>query len=334
VLGDACLDAAGIRDRDLRASFQNCRALHARHGRTYYLATALLPPQRRPWVWALYGFARATDEIVDDLRRPESPEGRAARLDSWAQDRLAELAVGASSDPVGRAMVHTVRTWDIPVEHVVAFLDAMAADLTVHQYETFEALLDYMHGSAAVIGLQMLPILGPQHPDAADAARALGIAFQLTNFIRDVGEDLTRGRLYLPGEDLTRFGVTRADLERGEVTDPVRELMRFQIVRARSWYDRARPGIGMLDPVSRECIQAAHDLYAGILGAVEHNDYQVLRSRASVGLGRRLRTGLGAYRRARRSWSVAPGPSLPKASQHSSVHRTNANPNSRSSTGA
>jgi phytoene synthase len=334
VLGDACLDAAGILDPDLRASFHNCRVLHARHGRTYYLATTMLPPQRRPWVWALYGFARATDEIVDDLDVPDSPEERAARLDSWAQDRLAELAVGASSDPVGRALVHTVRTWDIPVAHVVAFLDAMAADLTVHQYDTFDALLAYMHGSAAVIGLQMLPILGSADPDAADAAQALGVAFQLTNFIRDVGEDLTRGRLYLPREDLARFGVTRADLQHGEVTPAVRELMRFQISRARFWYERARPGIAMLHPSSRECIQAAHDLYSGILGAVEHNDYQVLRRRATVGLGHRVRSGLTAYLRARRSWSTVPEPNLPTASQQSSVHNTRAKPNSRSSTGA
>jgi phytoene synthase len=282
----------------------------------------------------LYGFARATDEIVDDLTWSEGPAERALRLDAWAQDRLAELALGSSCHPVGRAWVHTVRTWDIPVAHVVAFLDAMAADLTVHSYPTFEDLLDYMHGSAAVIGLQMLPILGPQHPDAPEAAQALGIAFQLTNFIRDVGEDLARGRLYLPEEDLARFGVSRADLQHGTVTPGIRELMRFQIARARSWYDRAAPGIAMLHPAARECIRTAHDLYAGILDAVERNDYQVLRSRAAVAMTRRVRTGLSAYRRARRSWSAQTEASLPTASQHSNVHSTRAKPNSRSSTGA
>jgi phytoene synthase len=334
VLHSRVLDAAGIDDPALRASYLRCRALHARHGRTYYLATRLLPVARRPYVWALYGFARYADEIVDDLAATASPARRARRLTEWSAHRLSELHAGVSSDPIGMAMVDTVQTWDIPVEHVAAFLDSMRADLTVHQYETFDDLLGYMHGSAAVIGLQMLPVLGPLTPEAAEPAMALGIAFQLTNFVRDVAEDLARGRLYLPLEDLERFGVTRAELERGEFSAPARELVRFQVERTRHWYDRARPGLDLLEPAGRECIRAAFVLYAGILDQIERVGYDVLRGRVGVPRGTRARVGSGAYLRARRAWPSAAASRRPNQSHQIQVHSTSAKPNNRSSTGA
>ncbi len=327
------LDRAGITDPALRASYLRCKDLHARHGRTYYLATLLLPPARRPHVWALYGFARYADEIVDDLSGPGTAEQRADRFEEWASSRLAELAGEPGADEIGSALVHTIRTWHIPLEHITAFLDAMRADLTVTGYETFDDLLGYMHGSAAVIGLQMLPLLRPTDPvAAAEPARALGIAFQLTNFIRDVGEDLDRGRLYLPAEDLAAHGVTRAELERGELTPPVRDLMVFQVERARRWYARAAPGVAMLHPDSRECIAAATRLYGGILDEIEAGGYRVLDRRAQVPRRTRLRVGAGAYSRARRSWRATDP--RPRRTHQPSVQSTSANPNNRSSTGA
>jgi len=332
VLHSRILDAAGIDDPGLRASYLRCRELHAHHGRTYYLATRLLPAPRRPYVWALYGFARYADEIVDDLTVTASAGQRADRLAQWSQLRLNELRAGVSEDPIGRAMVDTVATWGIPVEHVAAFLDSMRTDLTVHQYATFDDLLGYMHGSAAVIGLQMLPVLGPLTPAAAEPAMALGIAFQLTNFIRDVAEDLSRGRLYLPLEDLEEFGVDRADLERGVFSPAARDLIRFQVERTRLWYDRARPGIDMLAPAGRECIRAALVLYAGILDQIERVGYDVLRGRVGVPRGTRARVGSGAYLRARRAWPA--DSRRPNQSHQVQVHSTSAKPNSRSSTGA
>jgi 15-cis-phytoene synthase len=323
----AALDAAGIVDPDLRASYLRCKDLHARYGRTYYLATLLLPPARRPHVWALYGFARYADDIVDDTRGPATD--RAARFETWSADRLAEFEAGHSDDLIGRAVVHTTRAWGIPAAHTEAFLASMRADLTVDSYPTFADLMGYMHGSAAVIGLQMLPLLRPPRPDlAAEPARALGIAFQLTNFIRDVGEDLRRGRLYLPLEDLAAHAVTRADLEAGVHSPAVRDLMAFQVSRARAWYADAAPGVALLHPDSRACIQAATRLYGGILDEVERNDYRVLDRRARVGRATRVRIGAGAYVRARRSWRS------PSQVHQPSVHSTRANPNSRSSTGA
>lgn len=300
------LDAAGITDPVLRDSYLRCRELHARHGRTYYLATKLLPPERRPYVWALYGFARYADEIVDDLADSSAPAERAVRLAEWSAQRLAELDRGSSTDAIGRALVHTAAVWSLPPAHFEAFLTSMRRDLTVREYPTFRDLQGYMHGSAAVIGLQMLPVLGPLDPRAAEHAQALGIAFQLSNFIRDVGEDLARGRLYLPLEDLAAHGVTRADLRRGlengTATEPVRELIRFEIARAREWYDRARPGIELLHPSSRECIGVALRLYSGILDEVERSGFQVFERRATVPRRTRIRVGVQAYARARRTW--------------------------------
>jgi len=296
------LDAAGIRDPGLRAAYDQCRRLNAQHGRTYYLSTLLLPPAKRPHVHALYGLARYADELVDDLESPD-PAG----LVAWSERFLRDLARGDGSDPVSRAAIHTARTWSIPRETFEAFLASMRMDITVTGYRTYADLERYMYGSAAVIGLQMVPILEPldgQGIEAAHHARILGEAFQLSNFVRDVGEDLRRGRVYLPQEDLDRFGVTRADLAAGVVTQQVRALLAFEIARTRDLYDRARPGIEMLHPSSRDCIRTAFVLYGGILDAVEAADYQVLDRRVSVPLPRRLRVALPALVRARRARRV------------------------------
>lgn len=288
------LTAAGITDPQLRVDFEACRKLHARHGRTYYLASTLLPPGKRPYVWALYGFARYADEFVDSLTSPD-PQA----LIDWGGAFLEGLVRGEAQDGVGRAMLHTMRRWDIPRSHVQAFLESMQMDITVTGYPTYGDLEKYMYGSAAVIGLQMLPILDPVVPEAPARARALGEAFQMSNFIRDVGEDLRRGRVYLPQEDLDAFGVTRQALERGVVTAPVRELLRFEIARTRALYSFAEPGIDMLHPTSRDCVRTAFVLYREILDAVEAAHYQVLTQRVSVPLGRRLAVTLPAWRHAR-----------------------------------
>jgi phytoene synthase len=170
----------------------------------------------------------------------------------------------------------------------------MAMDLTVAEYADYDATLAYMEGSAAVIGTMMLPILDPADPAAArEPARQLGLAFQLTNFIRDVGEDLDRGRVYLPQADLARFGLSPEDLReswrRREATPAVRELVAFEIGRARRHYAAAAPGIPMLAGSSQPCIRAAYAIYGGILDEIEAADHDVFARRAVVPTGRRLR---------------------------------------------
>jgi 15-cis-phytoene synthase len=293
------LDAAGIIDPLLRASYERCRRLNAAHGKTYYLATLLLPPAKRPYVHALYGFARYADEIVDAVRRDDATA--AAHLKEWGDGFLADVRNGLSTDPIGAAVVDTARHWDIPIEHFEAFLHSMAMDLTVTEYETYDDLYEYAYGSAAVIGLQMVPILEPVSAEAYEPAKDLGIAFQLANFVRDVGEDLDRGRVYLPLEDLEAAGLARADLERRVVDDRVRSLLQAQIARVRRLEQASRRGIQLLHPSSRPCIDAARILYCGIVDEVERIDYQVFTRRAKVPVRRRLAVALPAYARAIRA---------------------------------
>jgi phytoene synthase len=285
------LDAAGISDPLLRASYERCRRLNAAHGKTYYLAALLLPPAKRPYVHALYGFARYADEIVDDAGSPLTAADREHWLVDWGARFVAAVRDGRRPEhPVSAAAADTLRRWDIPVSYVEDFLAAMRTDLTVREYATFEDLMRYVWGSAAVIGLQMLPVLEPvvDRDVAQPYAIDLGVAFQLSNFIRDVGEDLHRGRIYLPMADLAHFGVDRARLARCVVDGPVRRLLAYEIARTRELYRSAEPGIRLLHPTSRDCIGTALRLYRGILDRVEDADYQVLDRRQSVGRSRRL----------------------------------------------
>jgi phytoene synthase len=289
------LTAAGITDADLRASYEECKRLNALHGKTYYLATLLLPKAKRPFVHALYGFARYADEIVDDLASELSIEEKSAVLSNWGNGVLADLKKGTSEDHVGRALIDTVKRFDIPHEHFEAFLHSMTMDLTVQEYETYEDLLEYVYGSAAVIGLEMVPILGPLHKDAFDAAKKLGIAFQLANFIRDVDEDLDRGRVYLPIKELAQFGVTREMLEERVLTPEITEALKFQIARVRQLQAEAAPGIAMLEATSRPCIQAASTLYCGIVDEVEKIGYDIFNHRAKTSATRRIRVAGAAF---------------------------------------
>jgi len=282
-------------DQALQESYQECKRLNSLHGKTYYLATLLLPKNKRPYVHALYGFARYADEIVDDLASTLSPQEKADALRSWSTGVLEDLKKGTSTDHIGRALVDTARTFDIPHQHFVDFLHSMEMDLTITEYQSYDALLEYVYGSAAVIGLEMVPVLGYSDQRAFDAAKKLGIAFQLANFIRDVSEDLDRGRVYLPLDELARFGVDRAMLERRVLTPQIVEALKFQIARVRSLQAEADLGIAYLDKTSRPCIRAASELYCGIVDEVEAIGYDVFNKRAKTSTARRARVAGAAY---------------------------------------
>ncbi|WP_432043052.1 phytoene/squalene synthase family protein [Streptomyces cadmiisoli] len=290
------LDAADITEPALRAAYTRCRELNARHGRTYFLATRLLPLERRSAVHALYGFARWADDIVDDLGRRGTPGERDRLLRCLESDLAHGLRTGTGDEPVVRAVADTAARYGIEHSLFADFLASMRADLTVTDYPTYADLRAYMHGSAAAIGLQMLPVLGTVVPRevAAPHAAALGVAFQLTNFLRDVGEDLDRGRVYLPADLLAAHGVDRPLLEWSRRTGRRDPRVRAALVAAealtRRVYGEAEAGIDMLDPRVRPCIRTAYTLYSGILDAVADQDYAVLHRRAVVSRRRRAVT--------------------------------------------
>lgn len=265
-----------VRDPLLETGYRRCAALARRHGRTYYWGTRLLPRERRRHVHAVYALARLADDIVD-LAGPHPGPETAAALHAFER-RFWDALTEGSPDPVLAAVADTVHACRIPPESFARFFAAMRADLDTRTYETWDDLLGYMDGSAAVIGEMMLPVLGAP-PGVTEPARSLGLAFQLTNFLRDVGEDLDRGRVYLPQEDLRRFG---ADPWARTVTDEWRALMRFEIDRNRRLYREADAGLPALPPASRRCVATARVLYARILEQIEAADHDVFARRARV----------------------------------------------------
>ena len=296
------LSKAGITDPALRTSYLECKRLNSLHGKTYYLATLLLPPEKRPFVHALYGFARYADEIVDDLTSTLTDEEKANSLKQWGEGVISDIKSGNSNDQIGKALVDTVRRFDIPIQYFQAFLHSMTMDLTITEYQEYVDLQEYVYGSAAVIGLQMVSVLGTEKGSSIDevnsAAEKLGVAFQLANFIRDVGEDLDRGRVYLPIAELQSHGVTREMLEDKVLTPQIKSALKEQIERVRRLQRESSIGIKMLSAQSRACIQAASELYCGIVDEVEKIDYQIFNKRAKTSNWRRMKVATPAYLRA------------------------------------
>jgi len=241
----------------------------------------LLPSTSRPHVHALYAFARYADDIVDDLG-DATIDVREKALASFGDRFFDDLATGQSSDAVLKAVVHTARAYDIDPEYFHRFMRSMTMDLTVSSYDSWDELLSYMDGSAAVIGEMMIPILEPTELEkATQCARALGNAFQLTNFLRDIDEDLTRGRTYVPLDDIRAHGAEQAFNDRRCSPEFV-ALMKFEIARCRELYTEARPGADLLPERSARCVRAATHLYSGILDRIEDQHYDVFSSRARV----------------------------------------------------
>ena len=262
------------------------RAIHRRTGRTFYYATRLLPPRVRDPTYALYGFFRVADEIVDGDDGPEDPDAQRRALDRLRRQALGE---DPTDDPVLAAFSEVRRTHDIPAAEVEAFVDAMQADVDRDQYEDFAALREYMRGSAAAVGHMMTAVMAPEDPEAARShAGALGEAFQLTNFVRDVREDVEDlGRVYLPQRTLQRHGVTDADLRRESASPELRDAVRAELLRAEALY---REGVEGIDLLPRDCqlpVLTAAVLYAEHHRLIRARDFDVLASPPSLGAARK-----------------------------------------------
>ncbi|AQP45645.1 phytoene/squalene synthase family protein [Tessaracoccus flavus] len=272
----------------LDAGYQRAAELTKLHGTTYYWGARLLPESQRRDVFAVYALCRLADDIVDE---PETvaPADTAVPPNGTPEERLAAFRAtffDALANPTGdhppvmAAIVDSISRRGTDPECFDRFFDAMAADLTKTSWATWEELRDgYMEGSAAVIGEMMLPVLEPFTDKAMGPARALGNAFQLTNFLRDVEEDLDRGRVYLPQEDLARHG---ADPSLRRVTPEWRSMMAEQVARNRELYAEGERGLAMLPRRSRLCVGTALVLYSRILDRIEAADYDVFSGRIRV----------------------------------------------------
>jgi phytoene synthase len=270
------------------ADYLTCRRLHRQYGTTYYFASRWFPARRRRHVDALYGFVRVADEWVDNPGAATVEETR-SQLAEYRAQFLCGLKGTPPEYEVLRAFCDTVIECNIPIEEPLLFLDAMEQDLTVCRYESFNDLLLYTRGSAAAVGIMMCSVLGaPQTAEVLNAAKSLGDAMQLTNFLRDIGEDAQRGRIYVPQEDLARYGLKEADILEGKVSDRFVQFMQFQIERTRAMYRLADHGIPLLPARVRPAIKIARTLYAKILDKIEQRQYDVFSGRARTSTPEKL----------------------------------------------
>ena len=255
-----------------------CRDIARNHSKTFYMSSTFLTPEQRRAVWAVYAFCRTADDIVD---RTAPASERLAQIDEWEAQLLAAYA-GHAIDPIFTAYTDAAARFSIPLEPALALLQGARGDITIHRYATFGELREYCYLVASTVGLLVTPILGVTSDAALPYAIELGRAMQMTNILRDVGEDARMDRIYLPAEDLLRFGYTQEQLLASVVDDAFVALMRFQIARVRDMYAQAEPGIAMLAPQSRYTVRLALRLYSGILDAIEANGYDVFGRRAFV----------------------------------------------------
>lgn len=276
----------------LRDAYGYCEQLTAEHSKSFYAATSFLPAEKRRAIRALYAFCRTSDDIVD------RPEGDAAgRLALWS-DKVLSLRTDPS-DPVLAAWADARMRYSIPSRYVKQLLEGVGRDLHQDRYETFEETAAYSYGVASTVGLMSMHVIGYSGPQALPYAIKLGVALQITNILRDVGEDWQRGRIYLPQEELNFFGIQEADIASGQVDDRWRAFLRFQIARNRQLYSEAWPGIRMLHKDGRCAVAAAAEFYRAILVDIEAHDYDVFNRRAHVSKWGKLRMAPGVWWRNR-----------------------------------
>jgi 15-cis-phytoene synthase len=287
-------------ERRLVNAYTECANITYQNSRTFYMASSLLPVDKRRAVHALYAFCRVSDDLVDRAENDASEQ-----LAAWRMRTV--LETNAACDSVAFAWSDTRRRYQIPPLFADQLLQGVSKDLNRVRYHTFDELTEYCYGVACTVGLMSMHITGYKGPDAFPYAIRLGVALQLTNILRDVGEDWGMGRLYLPKEELDAFGLTESDIAAGYVTEPWRRFMRFQIERARGLYAAALPGIKMLNLDGRFAIAAAAELYQSILTHIEENNYDVFHHRASLSKWGKLRRLPGIWFRAKYNRYPLPG---------------------------
>lgn len=263
-------------DAALQQAYKQAEKITAEHSKSFYFASGLLPEEKRSAVRALYAFCRTVDDIVD-----ESSDGeRDAQLDYWRG--MVNAASYEDHDLIAAAWGDTLTRYHIPRHYALQLIDGVARDLFQTRYQTFDELATYCYGVASTVGLMSMFIIGFSSQEAVPYAIKLGVALQMTNILRDVGEDFHNGRIYLPREELAFYGIPESDLAEGHITDNWRQFMKFQIDRTRQLYTESWTGVKMLEREGQLAIGAASVFYQGILDEIEKRDYDVFTGRASL----------------------------------------------------
>ncbi|GCE13952.1 phytoene desaturase [Tengunoibacter tsumagoiensis] len=278
-------------------AYEYCRQVTQRASKTFYWGSIFLPPAKRRAVWAVYALCRVIDDIVDEavdgpavghLCGSSSPE---RALDEWREGLTRIYETGRAGDnPVQRAWSEMLEHYAVPLQPALELLDGVAMDLTMNRYQTFEDLYLYCYRVAGTVGLLTSPIFGYHSEEALPHAVELGVALQLTNILRDVGEDARRNRIYLPMDEIHRFGYSEEELMNGVINHAFRDLICFQMERANEYYRKAQPGIALLDTDCQLAVRLSGTLYRRILDRIRLNNYNVFTQRASVPLKTKLMT--------------------------------------------
>lgn len=279
---------------DLEASYRHCAELARRRGKNFYYSFLCLPPEQRAAMCAVYAFFRLCDDISDD-----GHADGAVRMQRWRQALDQALAGECSGHPVLPAFAETVRRFRIPARYFHELIDGAERDLHPVRMETFDQTYRYCYQVASTVGLVCIHIWGFESEEALELAEWNGIAFQLTNILRDLGEDASRGRLYLPAEDLKRFGYSQQEMAAGVENAALRDLVRFEVERTRDFYRRSEPLVELVGPQSRPCLVAMRRIYGGILDSIVQQDGAVLSRRARIPTWRKLMIATEAWWQAR-----------------------------------
>lgn len=263
-------------DATLHKAYKQAEKITAEHSKSFHFASGFLPEEKRSAVRALYAFCRTVDDIVD-----ESADGQYdSELDYWRG--MVESGSFSDNDLIAAAWADTLARYHIPRHYALQLIDGVARDLSQTRYQTFDELAMYCYGVASTVGLMSMHIVGFQSNEAIPYAIKLGVALQMTNILRDVGEDYRNGRIYLPREELIFYGIPESDIAEGRVTDNWRQFMKFQIERTRQLYAESWAGVKMLEREGQLAIGAASVFYQGILDQIEKRDYDVFTARASL----------------------------------------------------
>lgn len=274
-----------VGDERLKSAYAECRSITREHAKTFYMATRFLPNKKQRGIFAIYALCRYIDDLVDEAedlvsKKELNYKGIHKKLNQWKK-KLNDTYSGKLHDnPILIAFSDVLRSYKIPIELPFELMEGVCMDLYKNRYETFDEVYDYSYKVASIVGLMTSEVFGYSSEDALDYAVDLGIAMQLTNILRDVGEDLEKNRIYLPKEDLQKFGITEHDLFKHKKDDAFYELMKFQIQRTRDYYDRADKGIPLLMKDSRLPVYLARYNYSRILDKIEANNYNVFEHRA------------------------------------------------------